>query len=83
MHQDLSLLIFGNNHWEEYAIGLKNLNDAIQMREKILKSFEKAERVHDKQKEYKKYTTFVIVGGGPTGVELAGAISEIARKKQF
>lgn len=71
---------FGNDHWEKYAPGLKDLNDAIFMREKILKSFERAERNYKNKEEYKRNTTFVIVGGGPTGVELAGAIAEIARK---
>lgn len=71
---------FGNDHWEKYAPGLKDLNDAIFMREKILKSFERAERNYKNKEEYKRNTSFVIVGGGPTGVELAGAIAEIARK---
>jgi NADH dehydrogenase len=71
---------FGNDEWEKYAPGLKDLNDAIFMREKILKSFEKAERNYKNKEEYKRNTSFVIVGGGPTGVELAGAIAEIARK---
>lgn len=71
---------FGNDEWEKYAPGLKDLNDAIIMREKILKSFEKAERNYKNQEEYNRNTSFVIVGGGPTGVELAGAIAEIARK---
>ncbi len=71
---------FGNDHWEKYAPGLKDLNDAIFMREKILKSFERAERNYKNKEEYKRNTSFVIIGGGPTGVELAGAIAEIARK---
>ena len=71
---------FGNDHWEKYAPGLKDLNDAIFMREKILKSFERAERNYKNKEEYKRNTSFVIVGGGPTGVEIAGAIAEIARK---
>lgn len=71
---------FGNDHWEKYAPGLKDLNDAIFIREKILKSFERAERNYKNKEEYKRNTSFVIVGGGPTGVELAGAIAEIARK---
>ena len=71
---------FGNDYWEKYAPGLKDLNDAIFMREKILKSFERAERNYKNKEEYKRNTSFVIVGGGPTGVELAGAIAEIARK---
>lgn len=70
---------FGNDAWEKFAPGLKTINDALKLREKILLSFEKAERLDD-EKEINKYLTFVIVGGGPTGVELAGAIAEIARK---
>ena len=70
---------FGNDEWEQYAPGLKTLNDALTIREKILKSFETAEKLSD-LKEIEKYLTFVIVGGGPTGVEMAGAIAEIARK---
>jgi NADH dehydrogenase len=70
---------FGNNDWENSAPGLKNLSDALKIRERILTSFELAERYYHTP-ESKKYLTFVIVGGGPTGVEMAGAISEIARK---
>lgn len=69
---------FGHNEWEEFAPGLKSIQDALKIRENILLSFEKAER-HYGTPESAKFTTFVIVGGGPTGVELAGAISEIAR----
>jgi NADH dehydrogenase len=68
---------FGNDAWEEFAPGLKTLADALKLRERILISFEKAERC-DSISEAKKYLNFVIVGGGPTGVEMAGAISEIA-----
>lgn len=68
---------FGNDHWEPLASGLKTLIDALKIREKILLSFEKAERC-DSITEAKKYLNFVIIGGGPTGVEMAGAISEIA-----
>lgn len=70
---------FGNDEWEKYAPGLKTINDALYIREKMLLSFEKAELLSDK-KEIEKLLTFVIVGGGPTGVELAGAISEIAKR---
>ncbi len=70
---------FGNEEWEQYAPGLKTLNDALNIRERILKSFEAAEKLTE-LKEIEKYMTFVIVGGGPTGVEMAGAIAEIARK---
>lgn len=70
---------FGNNDWENYAPGLKTLEDAINIREKMLLAFEKAERKFDKE-DVSKYMTFVIVGGGPTGVEMAGAIAEISKK---
>lgn len=68
---------FGRDEWEQYAPGLKTLSDALQVRERILISFEKAERC-DSISEAKQYLNFVIVGGGPTGVEMAGAIAEIA-----
>ena len=68
---------FGNDQWAEYAPGLKTILDALKIRERILISFEKAERC-DSISEAKKYLNFVIIGGGPTGVELAGAIAEIA-----
>jgi len=68
---------FGNDAWEEFAPGLKTLPDALRIRERILLSFEKAERC-DSISEAKKYLNFVIIGGGPTGVEMAGAIAEVA-----
>lgn len=68
---------FGKDEWEEFAPGLKTLDDALKVRERILMSFEKAERC-DSISEARKYLNFVIIGGGPTGVEMAGAISEIA-----
>lgn len=68
---------FGHPEWEVFAPGLKTLNDALKIRERILISFEKAERC-DSISEAKKYLNFVIIGGGPTGVEMAGAIAEIA-----
>lgn len=70
---------FGNNEWEALAPGLKTLNDALRIREGILKSLELAERESDHAKR-RKYLTFVIVGAGPTGVEIAGSIAEITRK---
>jgi NADH dehydrogenase len=70
---------FGNPEWEKFAPGLKTLNDALQIREKILLSLETAEKIQD-VKERKKFLNYVIVGGGPTGVELAGAIGEIVNK---
>ncbi len=68
---------FGKEEWEKFAPGIKTLSDALRIRERILISFEKAERC-DSILEAKKYLNFVIVGGGPTGVELAGALAEIA-----
>lgn len=68
---------FGKDQWEPFAPGLKTLQDALNIRERILMSFEKAERC-DSISEARKYLNFVIIGGGPTGVEMAGAISEIA-----
>lgn len=73
---------FGNDQWEKFAPGLKTIKDAISIREKILISFEKAERI-DSISEAAKYLNFVIIGGGPTGVEMAGAIAEIAHKTMF
>jgi NADH dehydrogenase len=68
---------FGKDDWEKHAPGLKTLKDALTIREKILCSFEKAERI-DSFQEAAKYLNFVVIGGGPTGVEMAGAIAEIA-----
>lgn len=70
---------FGKDEWEKYAPGLKTINDALKIREKILLSLEAAEKESDPIKR-QKYLNFVIIGGGPTGVELAGAISEIVSK---
>ncbi|PIS02477.1 MAG: FAD-dependent oxidoreductase [Chlamydiae bacterium CG10_big_fil_rev_8_21_14_0_10_42_34] len=70
---------FGKDHWEKFAPGLKTLTDALMIRERILLSFEKAERC-DSISEAKKYLNFVIIGGGPTGVEMAGAIAEISHQ---
>jgi NADH dehydrogenase len=70
---------FGKDEWENYAPGLKTLNDALKIREKILSSLEAAEKETDQEKR-QKYLNFVVIGGGPTGVELAGAISEIVNK---
>lgn len=70
---------FGNDHWAPLAPGIKTLADALDIRERILMSFEKAERL-DSVSESQKYLTFVIVGGGPTGVEFAGTIAELINK---
>ncbi len=69
---------FGHDEWEPYAPGLKTLEDALEVRRRILLAFEKAERESDPSRR-RDLLTFVIVGGGPTGVELAGAIAEISR----
>jgi NADH:ubiquinone reductase (H+-translocating) len=69
---------FGNNEWEEFAPGLKNLAQATEIRRRVMEAFEAAERTDDLV-ERKKLLTFVIVGGGPTGVELAGSIGEMSR----
>src|SRR5262249_48055001 len=69
---------FGHPEWEKLAPGLKSLEDAIEIRRRILMAFEYAEKISDEAAR-KAAMTFVIVGGGPTGVELAGAIAEIAR----
>jgi NADH:ubiquinone reductase (H+-translocating) len=70
---------FGHDKWESVALGLKKIEDATDMRRKILLSFELAENSDDPA-ERRRSLNFVIVGGGPTGVELAGAIAELARK---
>ncbi|MCP9454631.1 MAG: NAD(P)/FAD-dependent oxidoreductase [Nitrospira sp.] len=70
---------FGHQEWESFAPGLKTLADAIRLREKLLRTFEEAEREQAATGSHRPLT-FVIVGGGPTGVELAGALAEIGRK---
>jgi len=70
---------FGHEEWEINAPGLKSLEDALEIRRRILLAFEKAERATEEARRC-ALLTFVIVGGGPTGVELAGAIAEIARQ---
>ena len=69
---------FGNEGWEATAPGLKNIEDATAIRRKLLLAFERAE-MSDDENERRRLLTFVIVGAGPTGVELAGAIAELAR----
>jgi NADH dehydrogenase len=69
---------FGHPEWEKLAPGLKSLEDAIEIRRRILMAFEYAEKISDEAAR-KAAMTFVIIGGGPTGVEMAGAIAEIAR----
>lgn len=71
---------FGHNEFEEYAPGLKNLADAVAIRNKILQAFEQAEAEED-QGRRRDLLTFVLVGAGPTGVEMAGAIAEFVHSK--
>jgi NADH:quinone reductase (non-electrogenic) len=76
---------FGHDEWEPFAPGLKTLEDAVNMRRRILLAYEAAEREPDDDHR-REWMTFVVVGGGPTGVELAGALAEISRqvlKKDF
>jgi len=73
---------FGNDQWEPLAPGLKTVRDALQIRERVLISFEKAERM-DSIQEAEKYLNFVVIGAGPTGVEMAGSIAEIAHNTMF
>jgi NADH dehydrogenase len=69
---------FGHPEWEEFAPGLKTLEQATEMRRRMLVAFERAENELNPEKQ-RAYLTFVVVGGGPTGVELAGAIADISR----
>ncbi|MEO1524336.1 MAG: NAD(P)/FAD-dependent oxidoreductase [Planctomycetota bacterium] len=69
---------FGNDQWEEFAPGLKTIEQATEIRRRVLEAFEKAELAEDPN-ERRKQLTFVVVGAGPTGVELAGAIGEMSR----
>ncbi len=68
---------FGNDHWAPYAPGLKSIEDATSIRSRLLRAFEEAETAAD-ERARAAWLTFVIVGGGPTGIELAGAIAELA-----
>ena len=70
---------FGNDLWEPGAPGLKSIDDALQIRCRFLLAFERAERCTDSE-ERRRLPTTVIVGGGPTGIELAGAMSEVANQ---
>ncbi len=70
---------FGNDQWEQFAPGLKTISDALKIRETMLTNFEKSEQEQDFIKQ-NALNTFVVIGGGPTGVEMAGAIAEIAKK---
>ena len=69
---------FGRDEWEAHAPGLKTLDDALEIRRRSLVAFEEAEREDDPEAR-RQWLTFVVVGGGPTGVEMAGAFAEVAR----
>lgn len=70
---------FGRDDWAAHAPGLKTLDDAVAIRRRVLMAFEAAEREPDPARQ-RELLTFVVIGGGPTGVEMAGAIAEIARQ---
>lgn len=70
---------FGHDEWEEFAPGLKKIDEATEIRRRILLAFEQAEATND-ENERRRLLTFVVVGGGPTGVEMAGAIAELAHR---
>jgi NADH dehydrogenase len=70
---------FGHDAWERDAPGLKTLEDALEIRRRVLVAYEAAEREPDPEIAH-EWMTFVIVGAGPTGVELAGALAEISRR---
>jgi len=69
---------FGHDEWRAHAPGLKTLEDALAMRRRVLLAFEEAERARDRHVQ-RRLLTFVVIGGGPTGVELAGSLAEISR----
>src|SRR5206468_447962 len=69
---------FGHDEWEPFAPGLKTIEDATAIRGRVLAAFERAERAQD-ETERARFLTFVVIGGGPTGVELAGTLAELAR----
>ena len=69
---------FGKDEWEKHAPGLKSIEDALEVRRRFLLAFEKAEQASTKE-EQERWLTFVLIGGGPTGVEMAGMIPTVAR----
>ncbi len=76
---------FGNDQWAQHTIGLKSLNEARRIRQRVLHAFERAEALED-ETERKRLMTVLVVGAGPTGVEMAGALSELTKrvfKKDF
>lgn len=70
---------FGHDEWEAHAPGLKTLEDALDIRSRVLRAYEAAERETDRERQ-RELLTFVVIGGGPTGVEMAGALAEIAHR---
>jgi len=70
---------FGNDHFEKFAPGMKTVDDALELRSRILGCFEQAE-ITDDEEERRRLLTFIIVGAGPTGVEMAGQVAELAQK---
>lgn len=70
---------FGNDGWERYGLGLKDVDDALELRRRILLAFEAAERETDDDAR-RALMTFVVIGGGPTGVEIAGALTELSER---
>ena len=73
---------FGNDHWQEHATALKSISNALDIRERILISLEKADQF-PRAEDRRSYLTYVVIGGGPTGVEMAGAIAEIAKRNMM
>ncbi len=69
---------FGHDAWEQHAPGLKSIEEALEIRRRVLLAFEQAEREDDAERR-RQWLTFAVIGGGPTGVEMAGALAEIAR----
>lgn len=70
---------FGHDEWSEVAPGLKSLNDALTIRSRVLYAFERAEKTEDEE-ERKRLMTLIVIGGGPTGVEMAGALTELTQR---